>query len=484
HVRVRSADAAGNLALSDDVTFSTPDGTPPSVSLTAPAATTVSGAVTVSANAADNVGVAGVQFRLDGANLGVEITAAPYSLSWNTATSANGSHTVTAVARDAAGNQAVSAPVTVSVSNDATSPTVSMTAPAEGATVSGTATLAAAASDDVGVAGVQFAVDGANFGAEITTAPYSAVWDTSAGLNGAHTLTAIARDAAGNRTTSAGVTVTVNNDTTPPVLSGVVITNVGTTTATIGWTTDEAADSQVEFGLTTGYGSLSALDTSLVITHSVSLSGLAGGTLYHARVRSHDAAGNLAVSADTTLTTGDATPPTVAITAPSAGATISGTAAITATATDNVGVAGVLFSLDGVALGPEITTPPYTASWNTQGTADLIFGAVKVGVGGMTIGAGTGTTRRLGVSCPTCTGDDTVSVDAVQSLPGPAAAVFTFSAAAHYLADAAAFKATTTPMYLQGAAATSNTAAATISQTFAAPVSAGSLIIAAVAWSG
>jgi len=62
--------------------------------------------VTVSANASDTVGVVGVQFKLDGANLGAEATSAPYSVTWNTTTMANGSHTLSAVARDAAGNQA------------------------------------------------------------------------------------------------------------------------------------------------------------------------------------------------------------------------------------------------------------------------------------------------------------------------------------------------------------------------------------------
>ena len=95
-------------------------GRPPSppVSLTAPAnAATVSGSVNVTATAADNVGVAGVQFKLDGANLGVEDTSSPYSVTWSTASTANGTHTLTAVARDAAGNTATAAAVSVTVSN-------------------------------------------------------------------------------------------------------------------------------------------------------------------------------------------------------------------------------------------------------------------------------------------------------------------------------------------------------------------------------
>src|SRR5207245_4668320 len=84
--------------FSNEVSKAIADVTPPTVSMTVPAAgVTVAGTVTVSANASDNVGVAGVQFKLDGANLGAEVTTAPYTLSWNTATASNGLHTLTAV---------------------------------------------------------------------------------------------------------------------------------------------------------------------------------------------------------------------------------------------------------------------------------------------------------------------------------------------------------------------------------------------------
>ena len=85
---------------------------------------------------------------------------------------------------------------------DTVPPTVSMTAPADGATVSGTVPVSADASDNVGVAGVQFKLDGANFGAEDTASPYTLQWDTSTVANGTHTLTAVARDAAGNTATA------------------------------------------------------------------------------------------------------------------------------------------------------------------------------------------------------------------------------------------------------------------------------------------
>jgi Bacterial Ig domain len=100
------------------------DLSPPSVSITSPAnGATVSGTTNVTANASDDCQVAGVQFKLDGANLGAEDTAAPYAVSWNTATTNDGSHTLTAVARDGTGKTTTSAPVTVTVSNAPPAPT-------------------------------------------------------------------------------------------------------------------------------------------------------------------------------------------------------------------------------------------------------------------------------------------------------------------------------------------------------------------------
>jgi hypothetical protein len=76
--------------------------------------------VIVTADAADNIGVAGVQFLVDGANLGAEDNAAPYSVSWNTTGVANGVYTLLARARDAAGNVTTSSPITVTIANTQT----------------------------------------------------------------------------------------------------------------------------------------------------------------------------------------------------------------------------------------------------------------------------------------------------------------------------------------------------------------------------
>src|SRR5205085_136244 len=125
-----------------------------------------------------------------------------------TPAAADGAHALTAVARDGAGNTTTSAGVTVTV--DKTAPTAAITAPAGGTFVKGTVTVSANASDNTGVLGVRFLVDGTQIGAEATSAPYPVAWLPTGAADGAHALTAVARDAAGNTTTSAAVSVTVD----------------------------------------------------------------------------------------------------------------------------------------------------------------------------------------------------------------------------------------------------------------------------------
>jgi hypothetical protein len=182
----------------------TPDTQAPTVNITAPAAGNVSGTTNVTATAADNVGVSGVQFQLDGVNLGAEDLSSPFTISWNTTAVSNGNHVLTAIARDAAGNTTTSSAINVNVNNvvDAAPPTVNITSPTNGATVAGSITVTANAADDIGVVGVQFLLDGVNLGAEDLSAPYSIPWGTATSSNGNHVLTARARDAVGNTTTS------------------------------------------------------------------------------------------------------------------------------------------------------------------------------------------------------------------------------------------------------------------------------------------
>jgi fibronectin type 3 domain-containing protein len=115
------------------------------------------------------------------------------------------------IARDAAGRSSVMSNEAGAAAMVDASPTVAVTAPAANTTVLGTVSLTANAADDVGIAGVQFRIDGVNVGAEDTTAPYSISWTTNTVANGAHLISAVARDTAGATTTSSGVSVTVDN---------------------------------------------------------------------------------------------------------------------------------------------------------------------------------------------------------------------------------------------------------------------------------
>jgi len=87
-------------------------------------------------------------------------------------------------------------------------------------------------------------------------------------------------------------------DPTPPSISSVLISKISDSGMTISWTTNEISDTQVEFGTTTTYGSSTPLVSTLVTNHSAQLTGLQPITLYHFRVKSRDAAGNLAKSVD------------------------------------------------------------------------------------------------------------------------------------------------------------------------------------------
>src|SRR5580658_2120198 len=123
-----------------------------------------------------------------------------------------------------------------------------------------------------------------------------------------------------------------------PAISGVTPAQIFSTGATISWTTDQPSDSQVDYGTSANYSTSSALNSSMVSAHSVSITSLSPATLYHFRVKSKNAAGLLATSGDFTFTTATGTPPTVSITSPASGATVSGTITASATASDNVGV--------------------------------------------------------------------------------------------------------------------------------------------------
>src|SRR3989344_3457549 len=97
--------------------------------------------------------------------------------------------------------------------------------------------------------------------------------------------------------------ISPNYSASAPTISSVSATNITQTSATTTWTTDVPATSQVEYGPTTSYGTPTTLDSNLVYSHNVNLTGLNTDTLYHYRVKSKDAANNEAISADYTFHT-------------------------------------------------------------------------------------------------------------------------------------------------------------------------------------
>jgi chitodextrinase len=157
--------------------------------------------------ATDNVGVTGYYVYLNDQPLATTTTT---SFS-HTGLTAGSTYNYRVSAFDAVPNHSAWTAAVAAQPRDTAAPSVSLTSPAANAKLKGTLTVAASAADDIGVVGVQFQYNGVNLGAEDTSAPYAVTAYTTSVPNGRYTLTAIARDAAGNRTTSAPVTVTVSN---------------------------------------------------------------------------------------------------------------------------------------------------------------------------------------------------------------------------------------------------------------------------------
>ncbi len=366
---VTAYNTAGESSYSNIV--SVPEQTSPTTSISYPANNaSVGGTVAITASATDNVGVTSVGFYVNGVLQGTD-TSAPYTYSWNTSSLASGTYTLTSRAYDAAGNVGESSAVTVTVANDSTAPTVALTSPAGGATLSGTATIAASASDNVGVSKVEFYANGTLLSAS-NIAPYSYNWNTASITNGSYTLLARAYDSAGNVGQSSAITVTVNNqvaDTTAPTVSSFTMPSTSTslTVAISALTATDAVG-------VTGYlvtesstkPSATASGWSTSAPTSFTFSGAGMKTAY---AWAKDAAGNVSgsLSRTVTITLPDTTAPTVSsFTMPSTSTSL--TVAISAlTATDAVGVTGYLVTESS-------TKPSATASgWSTSAPTSFTF---------------------------------------------------------------------------------------------------------------
>lgn len=371
-VQITAMDTGDNAHAATAQAVSVVDTVAPTVNITSPASGssfTVGRAFDLSATASDNAGVVKVEFYRNGTLWRTDLTE-PFIMTWYTTGAAGGSYTIVAKAYDAAGNVGISAPVTVTLlQGDTTAPAVSITFPQSGGTVGGIYDIATSVSDDVAVTRVDFYVDDVLKGTDLTS-PYGFGWETGPYANGPHSLFAKAYDAAGNVGSSAPVNVTVGNlpDNLPPTVSilspaeGSVLAGPISVKISV---SDDVTVCKSELYVD---GILTA--TSLKYPSFYWDPKTVSEGPHVLTAKAYDAVGNVGASAPVNVTVvKDTTPPTVGITSPSDGSTMSGIVSVEASAMDNLQVKSVSFYIDG-AMKAAATSSPYTYSWNTTTAAN------------------------------------------------------------------------------------------------------------------
>lgn len=373
---VLARDAAGNTqAASATVNVQNVDATDPVVTISSPVqGATVQGQTSIAFAVSDNVGVKQTTVTAGAATL-CSVAGPATSCSWNTLATPNGTVSVTVTASDAAGNSK-STSVSVTVNNtDTTKPIVSVSSPVSGAQISGIAAITFSATDNVGVTGVTVTA-GASTVCSLTGPASSCPWDTTLVPNGNYTITVTARDEAGN-TQASSVGVSVNNaDTKPPVLT-VTSPAAG---ATVSGTTSVAFSASDNVGVTAITVAANGVTICSVAGNATSCAwnttNLTNGP-YTVAVTARDAAGNnQMVSRSVTVANADKTAPVVTISSPASGATLTGTVAVSFTATDNVGVTGITVSA-GAATICSFSGPATSCAWDTKQSPN---GAVTLSV--------------------------------------------------------------------------------------------------------
>ena len=349
----------------------------PSTSITNPPHNaTVSGTVTVTADALNNPSVSGMRFFLNGTLLASD-TSAPYEYVWDTSGLAPGGYTLTATAYDQTSNVTESGGLPVQViALDVTAPSVILTAPLNGADVMGDTVISATASDDTGVSRVEFYEDGGLLYAG-NSAPFTFNWDTASVANGAHVLVAKVYDAAGHVTQSSNISVTVNNavpDNQAPVVNAFSVP-ASADSLNVAISSFAASDNVA----VTGYlvtesataPSASAEGWSATPQSSFTFSAAGARTAY---AWTKDAAGHVSsgVSRSVTITLSDTAAPSVtSFTMPTTADSLTVVISVF-TASDNVAVAGYLVTENG-------TAPPASASgWSATPPSWFTFSGTGV----------------------------------------------------------------------------------------------------------
>lgn len=350
---------AGNGILTiDDMSVIGPVGTTsdtvaPSVAVTSPASgVIVSSTVAIIASSSDASGVASVTLIIDGTIVGSPDTTAPYSFTWNSASSTNGSHTISARAVDTVGNIATATPISVVVNNTTPPPPT------------GTSTNL--------VLNPNFEIVG--------TAGNPASWNRGGWGTNTRTFTYPAPGVTGN-----GASVSISGYTSGDAkwfFSDVAVTPGTQYTVSNRYNSTVGSEALIRYTLTGGatqYLFLSALPSTGGTWSTLSRTftppaNTVSMTLFHL------IAGNGSLTIDdvsvigpvgtTTGTTTDTTAPAVSVTSPLTGANASGTVAITAQASDASGVVSVSLVIDGIVVGSPDTTAPYTFVWNSTSSTN------------------------------------------------------------------------------------------------------------------
>jgi thermitase len=377
----KAYDSAGNVGSSANVSVNVnnpiPDSTAPAVSITSPINNSnVAGIISVTLSGADNVAVTKVEWYLDG-TLKASSATASASFNWNSATVANGLHTIAAKAYDAAGNVGTSSALSVNVNNpvpDNVAPDTIVSSPTSGSTLTGNVDITISASDNVGVTRVEWYLDGVLQGSNLG-AVGSFSWNTTAAVNGNHNLSAKAYDAAGNIGLSAALAVNVDNplpDTAVPsvAINSLPPASVVSETVTVSLSAaDNVSVTKVEWYLD---GTLSDSSTSSSASFWWDTTTTANGahTLF---AKAYDAAGNVGTSGDVTVTVDNFVPDTTApvgtISSPANGATVSGIVNVAFGGSDNIGVATVELYVDG-SLAMRTGSAAGSFSWDTSTAAN------------------------------------------------------------------------------------------------------------------
>lgn len=286
------------------VTYSMPGSTqtdtvPPTASLDTPVdGAVVRGTIPVQGTVSDNVGVVRVEYLVDETVQTTWQGAGPgtISWSWDTASTADGPHSLLLRATDAAALSGRSQIISVIVDN--TPPGAPGTPAATSVRQTEISFSWPAATDANAVSGYQVHRDGA----AVATTPNLSYTDSGLTPNTRYTYTVTAIDTAGNPSPSSSP-LSVTTPSSGPVLSGIAAGDITHSRATITWNTDTPATTQVEYGRTTSYDRSTTVDTTLQTAHSQPLTHLRRNTLYHYRVKSRDADGTLSVSEDRTFRT-------------------------------------------------------------------------------------------------------------------------------------------------------------------------------------